>query len=104
MRITDIPGITYDRLSIFCRQKVKETIEEGSDGEPDEYMIELGTAPEASNYSVFMFDGKTVTVYFQQYQVAPYSFGIISIGFVPGDLNSAPVQKTPFKNRPAIKN
>lgn len=38
-------------------------------------MIEDGTAPTLENFSTFVFTPKEITFYFEQYQVAPYSFG-----------------------------
>lgn len=40
-------------------------------------MIEAGTAPDPANFSCFTFDGRSVTVRFQKYQVAPGSAGLL---------------------------
>jgi hypothetical protein len=38
-------------------------------------MLDDGTTPTADNFSVFTFTDKTITFYFNQYQVGPYSMG-----------------------------
>jgi hypothetical protein len=38
-------------------------------------MLNEGTVPEISNFSVFTFTSKAVTFYFPEYQVAPYAMG-----------------------------
>ncbi len=42
-------------------------------------MLMEGTTPVAENFSVFTFTKENVTIYFNQYQVAPYSMGQSSI-------------------------
>jgi len=42
-------------------------------------MIEQGTEPSVENYSSFNFNHNSLTIYFQQYQVAPGADGLITI-------------------------
>jgi hypothetical protein len=42
-------------------------------------MISDGTAPDADNFGTFTFTPNTITIYFQQYQVGPYSIGMPTV-------------------------
>ena len=39
-------------------------------------MINEGTFPQAGNFEIFTTEKNNVTVYFEPYSVAPYSYGI----------------------------
>ena len=39
-------------------------------------MINEGTFPHAGNFEIFTIEKNVVTVYFEPYSVAPYSYGI----------------------------
>ena len=76
-------GTSYAVLSEACRSYLSQQggagWESASDRAERLQWIEKGTAPIESNYRVFTYDGETLTVYFGEYQVAPYSEGILSV-------------------------
>ena len=45
----------------------------------DEKWLQEGAWPTEKNYRDFTFERDTVTVYFEHYQVAPYSFGLFKV-------------------------
>lgn len=45
----------------------------------DEKWLQEGAAPTENNYRNFTFEHDTVTVYYEHYQVAPYSFGLFKV-------------------------
>jgi hypothetical protein len=73
---TDKPG-WLEELSQTVRKQLEETINIAGDSVLTG-MIEEGTTPDEKNFSVFVFDETTITLYFQKYQTAPGSFGILS--------------------------
>jgi hypothetical protein len=44
-------------------------------------MIDAGTAPTLENYQVFTFTNDMLTIYFGEYQVAPYVYGPQKVEF-----------------------
>ena len=42
-------------------------------------MMLEGTTPDKNNFKNFIFDENGITIYFQQYQLAPYSSGIMQV-------------------------
>lgn len=42
-------------------------------------MVESGTEPEESNFKVFLLDNDGIILYFEPYQVAPWSEGVITM-------------------------
>jgi hypothetical protein len=65
-------------LSETIRRQLQETLNPLNDPELTE-MIDQGTGPDEKNFSVFVFDENIITIYFQKYQAAPGSCGILSI-------------------------
>ncbi|GEM_PF-866460 len=74
--ICGISGLTLQELSAYCRDSLTQSLGGGSLSAERLRWIQDGTEPVESNFSAFTADGGTVTIYFQQYQVAPYSEGI----------------------------
>lgn len=76
-------GFSYAYLSEQCRAVLEAKLgrqnESAAEKADRKQWIELGTAPDEHNYAVFSYDGSTLTVYFGEYQVAPYSEGIIEV-------------------------
>lgn len=73
--ITDIPWVgDLEKLSAYCTWALKEDFFD--DGLYEDEWVEMGASPTPENYSAFTYDGTTLTVYYQQYQVAPYAAGI----------------------------
>lgn len=70
--IPDIDGYSYKNVSEICRADLKKQFAKDLDAT----WIDDGAAPTADNFNIFTYDGKTLTVYFEQYQVAPYAYGI----------------------------
>lgn len=73
-------GLDCEDLSRICRAELEKSIPVYSDDA--EYRsrrtewIRAGTEPAEQNFRTFTYDGKTLAVYFGEYQVAPYSEGI----------------------------
>lgn len=70
--LLDIEGWTYERASEVCRTDLRKQFA----AETDSIWIDEGTTPKEENFSVFTFDGSVLTIYFEQYQLAPYAYGI----------------------------
>jgi len=69
------------KLSQIAAQQVTSQIQ-ASNGEMNNFltqMIQEGTQPTAENYSNFNFNYNSLTIYFQQYQVAPGYLGPLTI-------------------------
>lgn len=75
LSLADIDGWTYERASERSRASLKKQF--ASDA--SSMWIDEGTTPTAENFSTFTYDGKTITIYFEQYQVAPYAYGIQTV-------------------------
>ena len=68
----------YGTLSDEYRaESTKEAVKEYAQNIQD--MISDGTAPDADNFGTFTFTPNTITIYFQQYQVGPYSIGMPTV-------------------------
>ncbi|MBR7079332.1 MAG: DUF3298 domain-containing protein [Treponema sp.] len=78
--ITDIPWVgDLEKLSAYCTWALKEDLYD--DGLYEDEWLEQGASATPENYSAFTYDGTTLTVYYQQYQVAPYAAGIPCVEF-----------------------
>ena len=53
-----------------------EILSTPSEIEQMQIMINEGSFPQAGNFEIFTVDKNIVTVYFEPYSVAPYSYGI----------------------------
>lgn len=73
--IPDIDGYSYESVSEICKADLKKQLAK----DLDVTWIDEGAAPTADNFNIFTYDGKTLTAYFEQYQVAPYAYGIQSV-------------------------
>lgn len=73
--IPDIDGYSYESVSEICKANLKKQFAKDLDAT----WIDEGAAPAADNFNIFTYDGKTLTVYFEQYQVAAYAYGIQSV-------------------------
>lgn len=73
--LPDIDGWSYERASEISRADLRKQF--GADA--GSVWIDEGTSPTAENFSVFTYDGITLTIYFEQYQVAPYAYGIQAV-------------------------
>lgn len=81
--IEELTGKNDEALSQYCRSYLKTTLDY-DDGTPEsiasrDEWIQNGTMPEHKTFSVFTINEDSVTVYFAQYEVAPYSYGIITV-------------------------
>ncbi|MBP5753298.1 MAG: DUF3298 domain-containing protein, partial [Treponema sp.] len=82
--ITDIPWVgDLEKLSAYCTWALKGDFYDDELYE-DEW-LEQGASATPENYSAFTYDGTTLTVYYQQYQVAPYAAGIPCVEFTEKD-------------------
>ncbi len=66
------PEKALEQVSLLARQNLKTR------GLPAD-MVESGTEPEESNFKVFLLDNDGIILYFEPYQVAPWSEGVITM-------------------------
>jgi hypothetical protein len=67
-------------VSDYCQRELRRQIRErDSVYVIDEKWLQEGAGPSENNYRNFTFERDTVTVYFEHYQVAPYSFGMFEV-------------------------
>lgn len=80
LSITDAAGLPLQKISAICRKNLLKTQCHGNlkDTACVDW-IKTGSAPKAENYSAFTFNGKSLTVYFAPYQVAPWSEGTVPV-------------------------
>lgn len=81
--IHQITNLSYIEISDLCREQLCQTLMNQEDVNFSEIksMIFDGTEPFPSNFKTFTIDKKTVTIYFEPYAVAPYSYGIQKVIF-----------------------
>ena len=83
MNIVEATGLSYKELSQYCNAELtKKFLKDNSQGISDQEIKEWvneGTFPTPDNYEIFMIYDKYVTVYFEEYTVAPYAFGEQSV-------------------------
>lgn len=79
--LTTISNFSRKDLMIQFRQRleVKTKTDEQNFQDTVVPMLTDGTTPIADNFNVFTFTPDAVTIYFNQYQVAPYSMGESSV-------------------------
>lgn len=73
-----------ETLSAFSKTNLTDLFTSKEGMELDEFfqdMIDAGTAPTLENYQVFTFTNDTLTIYFGEYQVAPYVYGPQKVQF-----------------------
>lgn len=66
----DLTAQFRDRLEIDSKSDIDSGIMD---------MLTAGTEPTTENFSVFTFTGESITLYFTQYQVAPYAMGEFTV-------------------------
>lgn len=83
LNIAEVLNLSYDEISKKCKEKLSKTLAENNKNvkTPSEEkevlaMINEGTAPQAGNFEIFTVSKNSVTIYFEPYAVAPYSYGI----------------------------
>lgn len=78
--ITEASGLSVKDIATQCKDYFMKRLSYGGNGTEAKKArtdwIAEGTIPEAGNYQTFTYDGKTLTVYFEPYTVAPYSEGV----------------------------
>ncbi len=77
VNIMKATGLSLDKISRLCYDELLTLMDKEQIS--DIQWIQEGTEPETENYRAFTFDGRTLTVFFNPYQVAPYASGIIKI-------------------------
>jgi hypothetical protein len=69
------PGY-LDKIAQYTMNDLKDQLKETSGSEPNMSMLREGTSPKIENFSKFTIGvEKSITFYFEQYQVAPYVAG-----------------------------
>ncbi len=83
LAITDVLPLSYDSIAKICRTKLTDILIKNNKyittptDENEMYaMLNEGTFPQAGNFEIFTVNNNVVTVYFEPYSVAPYSYGI----------------------------
>ena len=81
---------SFEKLADLCKQNVTTQLQSESIQIDDflEQMIENGTNPTEENYRNFSFKYNSLTIYFQQYQVAPGAMGEVTVTFYKSTLNA----------------
>ena len=78
--ITEASGLSIKDIATQCKDYFMKRLSYGGNSAEAKKArtdwIAEGTIPEAGNYQTFTYDGKTLTVYFEPYTVAPYSEGV----------------------------
>lgn len=79
VNIEEASGIPLDKISHMCYEVLLDMFDQ--DGFRDLDWLQTGTEPVEENFSSFAIteDGNYLIVYFNPYQVAPYSYGILSV-------------------------
>lgn len=82
VNITEATGYSYKQLSDICRKQLYEKLISENKDEMDQgtvelldEMIEEGTKALAGNFKNFSMCDNSVKIFFEQYKVAPYSYG-----------------------------
>ena len=73
-----------ETLSSFSKANLTDLFTSKEGTQLDEFfqdMIDAGTAPTLENYQVFTFTNDMLTIYFGEYQVAPYVYGPQKVEF-----------------------
>jgi hypothetical protein len=73
LTLTDL--MSYEKASQVSRESLKKVFTENGDSEVFESFALEGTDPQAENFKVFTMTPDAITVYFNEYQVAPYVYG-----------------------------
>ena len=76
--VDEQPNI-LDKLSIETRNTLKKDKRFEKDKDMTNSMMLEGTKPSKKNFKNFAFSSEGFTVFFEQYQVAPYSYGSFEI-------------------------
>ena len=72
--IEQASGLSYAHIAQQCRAELRKRSISS-----DEQWIMQGTQPDAEHFGTFTIHNKRLTVYFAEYQVAPYAAGIQSV-------------------------
>lgn len=65
-----------DKISQYTMNDLKDQLKDASGSDPNISMLREGTSPKIENFSKFTISSdKSITFYFEQYQVAPYVAG-----------------------------
>lgn len=83
-------GESFEKLADLCEQEVTTQLQSKGIQIDDflKQMIESGTKPTEENYRNFSFKYNSLTIYFQQYQVAPGAVGEVTVAFYKSTLNT----------------
>ena len=79
LSIEELSGLSLNRISRLCYDSLLTSLSKEKFSDLD--WVQNGTEPISENYQVFTIseDEKTLTVYFTNYQVAQYSYGILAV-------------------------
>lgn len=67
-----------ENISIESRKQLKQNEDIGKDKYSQEMLL-AGTTPNIDNFKNFIFVKEGIKIYFEQYQVAPYSSGVLNV-------------------------
>lgn len=79
LSISEAAGMSLEKISRLCYECLLSSMEEYDLNDID--WVQNGTDPIEENFEAFAItdEGKTLTVYFNPYQVAPYAWGILAV-------------------------
>ncbi|MCQ2597830.1 MAG: DUF3298 and DUF4163 domain-containing protein [Treponema sp.] len=79
LTISEAAGMSLEKVSRLCYDCLLSSMEEYDLNDID--WIQNGTEPVEENFEAFAItdEGKSLTVYFNPYQIAPYAWGILAV-------------------------
>lgn len=79
LTISEATGMSLEKISRLCYDCLLSSMEEYDLNDID--WIQNGTEPIEENFETFAItdEGRTLTVYFNPYQIAPYAWGILAV-------------------------
>lgn len=87
LNIVQATGFSYQELSNACKNALTDKLinsnKEITQVQKETFLESINTAvfPAASNFERFTVDKNSLTVYYEPYEVAPYSYGIQKVTF-----------------------
>lgn len=78
LSVLDVCGCSLEELARYCYDELCRAL--CPLGESNDW-IKSGTEAKTENFSCFTYDGETVTIYFEPYEVAPWAYGIQTVVF-----------------------
>lgn len=82
LSVCDASGLTLEKLSNTCFEMLVTQLYTGNNNENTDW-IRNGKAPVEESFRNFTYNGETLTIYFEPYEVAPYALGTLQVKLKP---------------------